>query len=64
MINEEEKNKIEDDIEKEFSLALIGIKQLPKSAKKGVFLAYSYYYSLFKKIIIVISIKKKAPPTI
>lgn len=48
--NEEEKNKIEDDIEKEFTLALIGIKQLPKSAKKGVFLAYSYYYSLFKKI--------------
>ena len=48
--NEEEKNKIEDDIEKEFSLALIGIKQLPKTAKKGVFLAYSYYYSLFKKI--------------
>ena len=48
--NEKEKNKIEDDIEKEFSLALIGIKQLPKSAKKGVFLAYSYYYSLFKKI--------------
>lgn len=48
--NEEEKNKIEDDIEKEFSLALIGIKQLPKSAKKGVFLAYSYYFSLFKKI--------------
>jgi phytoene/squalene synthetase len=48
--NEEEKNKIEDDIEKEFSLALIGIKQLPKSAKKGVFLAYTYYYSLFKKI--------------
>ena len=48
--NEEEKNKIEVDIEKEFKLALIGIKQLPKSAKKGVFLAYSYYYSLFKKI--------------
>jgi phytoene/squalene synthetase len=48
--NEEEKNKIEDDIEKEFNLALIGIKQLPKSAKKGVFLAYTYYYSLFKKI--------------
>ena len=48
--NEKEKNKIEDDIEKEFNLALIGIKQLPKSAKKGVFLAYSYYYSLFKKI--------------
>jgi 15-cis-phytoene synthase len=48
--NEEEKNKIEVDIEKEFKLALIGIKQLPKSAKQGVFLAYSYYYSLFKKI--------------
>ena len=43
-------NKIEDDIEKEFNLALIGVKKLPKSAKKGVFLAYSYYYSLFKKI--------------
>jgi len=35
--NEEEKNKIEDDIEKEFKLALIGVKKLPKSAKKECF---------------------------
>tara|TARA_B100000965_G_C19563924_1_gene745890 strand:+ start:264 stop:1100 length:837 start_codon:yes stop_codon:yes gene_type:complete len=48
--NEKEKEKIENDIEKEFNLALIGIKRLPKSSKKGVYLAYSYYYSLFKKI--------------
>ena len=48
--NEEEKNNIENDIEEEFSAALIGIKKLPKSSKKGVYLAYSYYYCLFKKI--------------
>ena len=48
--NEDEKLKIENDIQKEFEAALIGIKKLPKSSKKGVFLAYSYYYSLFKKI--------------
>ena len=48
--NKEEKNKIENDIEKEFQAALVGIKKLPLSAKKGVYLAYSYYYSLFKKI--------------
>lgn len=48
--NDKEKAKIENDINNEFMKALVGIKQLPKNAKQGVFLAYSYYYSLFKKI--------------
>jgi len=48
--SEDEKIKIENDIEKEFKSALIGIKKLPSSSKKGVYLAYSYYYALFKKI--------------
>lgn len=48
--NETEKEKIENDIEREFNLALIGIKKLPTSSKKGVYLAYSYYYNLFNKI--------------
>ena len=45
-----EKKIIEDDIEKDFAHALIGIKQLNKDAKKGVYLAYKYYTSLFEKI--------------
>ena len=48
--SEDEKIKIEIDIEKEFKSALIGIKKLPSTSKKGVYLAYSYYYSLFKRI--------------
>ncbi len=51
----EQKIEIEKDIEKNFSEALIGIKQLPKDARKGVFIAYKYYYSLFQKI------KKQTP---
>ena len=38
------------DIIKDFENALIGIKQLPSSSKGGVYLAYIYYYKLFKKI--------------
>lgn len=48
--NNKEKEKIEDDIHNEFMIALEGIKKLPKNAKQGVYLAYSYYYSLFRKI--------------
>ena len=44
------KKEIEADIENEFKLALEGIKLLPKSARKGVYLAYIYYLELFKKI--------------
>jgi phytoene/squalene synthetase len=41
---------IEADIEIDFQLGLEGIKQLPKKARFGVYMAYIYYYKLFKKI--------------
>jgi phytoene synthase len=44
------KTQIENEIEVEFKEALIGIKKLPASSKFGVYLAYKYYISLFKKI--------------
>ena len=44
------KRKIEIEIEQDFKEALIGIKKLPSSSKGGVYLAYVYYKSLFKKI--------------
>jgi phytoene/squalene synthetase len=46
----EAKLQIEDEIEEDFSVALQGIKMLPASSKGGVYLAYVYYQSLFKKI--------------
>ena len=48
--NESEKVKIERDIEADFSMGLEGIKQLPKNSRFGVYLAYVYYFALFKKI--------------
>lgn len=45
-----EKKAIEEEIETEFKLALIGIRQLPASSKNGVYLAYVYYKELFNKI--------------
>ena len=47
---EEDKATIEADIAADFDAALEGIKQLPKGAKAGVYLAYIYYLQLFKKI--------------
>lgn len=44
------KIQIEQEIEQEFAEALLGIKKLPTSSKFGVYLAYKYYLSLFKKI--------------
>ncbi|MCO5254323.1 MAG: phytoene/squalene synthase family protein [Bacteroidetes bacterium] len=44
------KCQIEKEIEEEFKEALIGIKKLPNSSMFGVYLAYKYYISLFKKI--------------
>ncbi|MFV0234226.1 squalene/phytoene synthase family protein [Empedobacter falsenii] len=44
------KYAIEKEIEEEFDEALIGIKKLPASSIFGVYLAYKYYLSLFKKI--------------
>jgi phytoene/squalene synthetase len=45
-----DKEKIEKEIEADFLEALKGIKMLPASSKKGVYLAYYYYWVLFKKI--------------
>ncbi|MGI9653232.1 phytoene/squalene synthase family protein [Chryseobacterium sp. RLHN22] len=44
------KAKIEQDIHDEFKEALEGIKKLPNSSRFGVYLAYRYYISLFRKI--------------
>ena len=44
------KNKIEADIAKDFEHAYTGILQLPTKARFGVYVAYKYYLSLFKKI--------------
>lgn len=46
----EEKRHIEADIEADFNEALVGIRMLPASSRAGVYLAYVYYRSLFKKI--------------
>ena len=46
----EEKLKIEEDIQDDFECALEGIIKLPSSSKLGVYVAYRYYFSLFKKI--------------
>jgi phytoene/squalene synthetase len=46
----DEKLAIEKEIAAEFREALGGIKQLPKSSRKGVYLAYIYYEELFEKI--------------
>ncbi|MFN0034549.1 MAG: phytoene/squalene synthase family protein, partial [Saprospiraceae bacterium] len=52
---QEDKWRIEADIKQDFDAALEGIRQLPKGARLGVYLAYKYYTHLFLKI-------KSAPP--
>jgi 15-cis-phytoene synthase len=47
---DEDKKKIEEDIELELNEALAGIRQLPDSSRRGVYLAYQYYRQLFDKI--------------
>lgn len=44
------KEKIEEEIEEDFKAARIGILSLPKGAQMGVYLAYIYFFQLFKKI--------------
>jgi phytoene/squalene synthetase len=44
------KKEIEADIEVDFKLGLDGIKMLPQKARFGVYMAYKYYFKLFKKI--------------
>lgn len=48
--NREVKTQIEKDIEKDFDAGYAGIKQLPKDARFGVYMAYKYYRRLFRKI--------------
>lgn len=49
-VNDFNKKIFEQEIDKEFSDALLGIKRLPKSARFGVYVAYIYYLSLFNKL--------------
>ncbi len=44
------KSEIEKDIDFDFKAGYEGIKQLPKDARFGVYMAYKYYYKLFNKI--------------
>ena len=48
--NISEKLEIENEIEKEFDEAFIGIRMLPKSARFGVYLSYNYYKKLLLEI--------------
>jgi phytoene synthase len=47
---EQQKKDIEEDIHLDFEKAYGGILQLPEKARFGVYVAYKYYLSLFKKI--------------
>ena len=49
-MSSEQKTGIENEIEGEFHEALIGIRKLPAESRMGVYLAYYYYHSLFRKI--------------
>jgi len=44
------KQAIEADIRADFAAGLLGIRQLPRTARLGVFLAYTYYQRLFARI--------------
>jgi 15-cis-phytoene synthase len=44
------KELIEEDIQCDFDEAYIGIMNLPRGARMGVYLAYTYYQTLFNKI--------------
>lgn len=49
-LDNESKQKIEDEIAADFEQGYQGIIQLPKDARFGVYVAYTYYFRLFKKI--------------
>lgn len=48
--DENSKKEIESDIKKDFDAGYNGIKKLPKGSRLGVYVAYTYYLALFKKI--------------
>ena len=47
---EQDKKEIETDISIDFKAGYEGIRNLPKSARLGVYIAYIFYYNLFIKI--------------
>lgn len=49
-IDHHTKQEIIEDIKEDFSQALIGIQKLPNNCKFGVYVAYTYYLSLLRKI--------------
>lgn len=50
LIDDHSKSVLENEIEKEFEVALSGITRLPYDSRLGVYSAYLYYSMLFKKI--------------
>jgi phytoene/squalene synthetase len=51
MFTDEVKKQLEADIAEDFHQGYLGIKQLPKTSRFGVYIAYKYYHRLFKKIV-------------
>ena len=49
-LNESTKKEILEEIEEDYKVAMQGIRQLPKCAYAGVYMAYLYYYTLTRKI--------------
>lgn len=49
-MTEADKAEIEADIREDFAIGFEGVLRLPKRARFGVYLAYVYYFGLFKKI--------------
>ncbi|WP_419700950.1 phytoene/squalene synthase family protein [Mucilaginibacter sp. NFX135] len=47
---EQDKHRIEAEIKNDFDNAFEGVKQLPPGTRLGVYIAYTYYLKLFKKI--------------
>jgi len=48
--DDKSKQKIETEIEADFLAGLEGIRKLPAGARFGVYLAYIYFFTLFKKV--------------
>ena len=55
--SDKDKEVVEREIEKDFRAGLLGIKVLPQQVKFGVYLSYTYFYTLFRKI-------RKTPATV
>ncbi len=48
--DEKSKKEIEKDIQKDFDAGLRGLRKLSKASRFGVYIAYTYYLSLFRKV--------------